>query len=73
MSELSKTIAAIATPHGAGGMGVVRVSGSMAKEVLKKVWKSTRVEVDNFVTHRLYYGNIVDSSTGGQIDSGLAV
>src|SRR3989338_6910659 len=73
MSELCKTIAAIATPHGAGGMGVVRVSGSMAKEVLKKVWKSPRVEVDNFVTNRLYYGNIVDSSTGRQIDSGLAV
>lgn len=67
------TIAAIATPHGVGGVGVIRLSGPDVKEILNKVWKSASATVDNFVTHRLYYGNIVDSSTGESIDSGLAV
>lgn len=67
------TIAAIATPPGVGGIGVVRLSGREAKKILKQVWKSPKVIVDNFVSHRLYFGNFVNLSTGVCIDKGLAV
>lgn len=67
------TIVAIATPHGVGGIGVIRLSGPQSRDVLKKVWKSPSVSVDNFASHRLYLGNIYDLSTGEWIDQGLAV
>lgn len=72
MNEES-TIAAIATPHGVGGVGVVRISGPKAKEVLKTLWKNTGKSVDNFATHRLYYGNFIDPASGELVDKGLAV
>jgi len=34
-----ETIAAIATPIGAGGLGVVRISGPLSKQVLKTIFK----------------------------------
>lgn len=70
---MSSTIAAIATPAGVGGIGVVRISGPQAKGVLKKLWKSQSLSVDNFVTHRLYYGKFIDFSTGELLDHGLGV
>lgn len=67
------TIAAIATPPGVGGVGVVRISGPKAKEVLKSLWKSPNVPVDNFASHRFYYGKIIDLSTEALLDKGMAV
>lgn len=71
--QTGQTIAAIATPQGSGGVGVIRISGPDAKKVLKSLWKSRGTSVDNFVTNRLYYGKVVLSSTGENLDSGLAV
>lgn len=70
--EMEDVIAAIATPLGRGAIGVVRMSGRGAQEILKRVWKSRGYPVDKFVTHRLYLGNIVDLSTGELIDEVLA-
>lgn len=67
------TIAAIATPLGVGGVGVIRISGQKAKEVLKSLWKNSQKSVDNFLTHRLYYGNFIDPDRGELVDKGLAV
>ncbi|OGQ05922.1 MAG: tRNA uridine-5-carboxymethylaminomethyl(34) synthesis GTPase MnmE [Deltaproteobacteria bacterium RIFCSPLOWO2_01_44_7] len=67
------TIAAIATPPGVGGIGVVRISGPEAKRVLKRVWKSPKIPVENYISHRFYYGKIENLSTGEFIDQGLAV
>ena len=36
-TERGDTIAAIATPPGSGGIGIVRVSGPRAKEVLARM------------------------------------
>ena len=36
---MSETIAAIATPFGIGGIGIVRISGDNAKEVAEKIFK----------------------------------
>lgn len=69
---MSDVIAAIATPAGRGAIGVVRMSGDGAPDILKGVWKSARHPVDKFVTHRLYLGNIIDLSTGESLDRAMA-
>jgi len=71
--KMEETITAIATPPGRGAIGIIRISGSQAKEILGKVWKSGPHPVENFVTHRLYLGNIVDLSTGETVDQVMAV
>ena len=63
----NSTIAAISTSPGIGAIGVIRMSGIHAKEILKKVWISANISVDKFETHRLYYGKI------STIDNVLAV
>jgi tRNA modification GTPase len=66
---LSDTIAAIATPPGEGGIGIVRVSGSLAISIVSKIFKSPQhaTPVD-FPSHTLNYGRIVDPITGNVVD-----
>ena len=51
------TICAIATPPGAGGIGVVRISGPAAFDVLEKVWRG-RTPSANFQPRKLYLGEV---------------
>ncbi len=70
------TIVAISTPSGIGAVGIVRISGGDAKNILKKVWINNEHPVDSFVTHRMYYGKLTGLSTGNAppiIDNVLAV
>jgi len=65
------TIAAIATPPGHGGIGVIRVSGPLAPRIAAAMVVCSQ-EHEAWESHRLYYGRIVD--TGGvRVDEGLAV
>lgn len=52
------TIAAIATPLGTGGIGVVRISGEEAQNVITKIFTSSQEEVKlpDFKANRIYYG-----------------
>ena len=52
---LEDTIAAIATPVGAGGIGIVRLSGPAAKTILRALWLGGQVE-----PRRMCYGHICD-------------
>lgn len=57
------TIAAIATPVGEGGIGVIRISGSDAREVAEQIFRTprgTRIKLENKASHTLHYGTIVD-------------
>lgn len=65
------TIAAIATPVGEGGIGIIRISGSEAGSVLRSIFR--REKGGGFNSHRFYYGEIFDPATGGVIDEGMAV
>mgnify|MGYP002146478301 CR=1 FL=1 len=48
------TIAAISTPRGEGGIGIVRISGSEAIEILAKIFKpKSNKEVKNLNNFRL--------------------
>ena len=54
------TIAAIATPRGEGGIGIVRVSGARAIEIAGQVFRSPRgVSLAELPTHTLTYGHVV--------------
>lgn len=59
----SGTIAAIATPVGEGGIGVIRMSGDDAAAVASKVFRTPRgasMDVASKESHSLHYGHIVD-------------
>ena len=53
------TIAAISTPIGHGGIGIVRISGEKAKEIAKKIFVSKN---DGFLPNTIVYGKIFDNS-----------
>lgn len=57
------TIAAIATPIGEGGIGVIRVSGDDAMHIAKRIFRKpngSSIDLLNIDSHTLHYGNIVD-------------
>ena len=64
------TIAAVATAAGEGGIGIVRISGDEALEILNKVF----VPVSENIKNRfLSYGHVKDPSTGKVVDEVMAV
>jgi len=71
------TIAAIATPPGEGGIGVIRISGPDAADIAAAVFRRHRrrgeipIDLRTTESHRLHYGIIVDPSTGERIDDVL--
>lgn len=65
------TIAAIATPLGSGGIGIVRISGPSAESIGLKLFRF--VKGGGFKSHRLLYGHLVDPDTGSVIDEAMAV
>jgi tRNA modification GTPase len=56
MHHRSDTIAAIATPLGRGGVGVVRVSGFAAREIGERLFRSARQGFAGFRPYRLHHG-----------------
>ncbi|MDR2819722.1 MAG: tRNA uridine-5-carboxymethylaminomethyl(34) synthesis GTPase MnmE [Desulfovibrio sp.] len=66
------TIAAIATPPGYGGIGIVRVNGSMAKDLLARVFLPFSPHFENFRPWLLHRGRVLDSA-GEPLDDALAV
>lgn len=69
---IEATIAAIATPPGPGGIGIIRISGSTALPILTAIF-SPAGKAHPFVSHRLTYGWIIDPASGRTIDEVLAV
>lgn len=67
----SDTIAAIATPPGVGGIGVIRISGPLAFPILESLFRMHRPH-QKIQSHKLYYGTAVDRN-GSVLDEVLAV
>jgi len=65
------TIAAIATPPGHGGIGIIRMSGSLSSTVAMRLFTPT-LPTAEWVSHRLYHGHVRDED-GSVLDEGLAV
>jgi tRNA modification GTPase len=65
------TIVASATAPGTGAVAIVRLSGSQALVIARRIWRPTRASVPR--RRRMYLGEILDPSRGGVIDQALAV
>jgi len=61
------TIAAVSTPYGAGGIGIVRMSGKDAERVARGIFLPKRPHA-TLTSHRLAYGHIRDPHDGGLVD-----
>ncbi|MBW2020894.1 MAG: tRNA uridine-5-carboxymethylaminomethyl(34) synthesis GTPase MnmE [Deltaproteobacteria bacterium] len=68
----SDTIAAVATPPGAGGIGVVKISGPRAIPVALPLLRPSR-DPSRLKSRHLYYGCIVDPETEKTLDEVLFV
>lgn len=67
---IQDTIAAIATPPGIGGIGIVRVSGPKAGDIGRLLFRPAK-DPCPFESHRLYHGDIVSPETGTPLDEVL--
>ncbi|WP_300161365.1 tRNA uridine-5-carboxymethylaminomethyl(34) synthesis GTPase MnmE [Solidesulfovibrio sp.] len=64
------TIAAVATPPGRGGVGIVRLSGPQAPAVARRLFASARPGFAGMKPYRLHHGTITDADGRG-LDSGM--
>lgn len=64
----SQTICAVSTPHGVGGISVIRVSGPQALEVTRKIAGFLPSKVES---HKVYFGTLHDPQTHEDIDEVL--
>lgn len=73
------TIAAVATPMGRGGIGIIKISGKKALSIAATVFKKPPIasgrDADTsdpfffgFKSYRIYHGYVVDPESGQQID-----
>lgn len=63
------TIAALATAAGVSGIAVIRVSGSKALQICRKIAGFLPINVES---HKLYYGHLIDD-VGQPLDEGMIV
>ena len=62
------TIAAIATARGEAGIGIVRVSGSLALPIAAELFRSPRgVSPTELPTHTLTYGHVIDTTAADEV------
>jgi len=74
------TIAAVSTAPGEGGIGIVRISGERASEILGRIFIHGRdgsfhapVQEIEFTNRTMYYGQIIDPSSSETVDEVLVV
>jgi len=66
------TICAVSTPPGAGGIGIIRISGGKAIGIASKVFRLRRIkELVTAPSHTIHYGHVVDPATGETVDEAL--
>lgn len=71
---LDDDIAAISTPIGSGGIGIVRISGSGSVGIADKIFVSADGrKLSGKKSHTITYGHIVDPRTGETLDEVLVM
>ncbi|MCF8130639.1 MAG: tRNA uridine-5-carboxymethylaminomethyl(34) synthesis GTPase MnmE [Deltaproteobacteria bacterium] len=70
MPSTEDTIAAIATPVGQAGIGIIRMSGPKGLEIVRTIFKP-KTPRPSLISHRLIMGYIVDPDSGNIIDEVL--
>ena len=69
MKNNGRTIAAVSTPQGLGGISVIRVSGEKALEICDSIFRGKK-RLSDIKSHTVNYGHIVDKS-GNSVDEVL--
>ncbi|KHK03759.1 tRNA uridine-5-carboxymethylaminomethyl(34) synthesis GTPase MnmE [Desulfovibrio sp. TomC] len=67
----SDTIAAVATPPGRGGVGIVRVSGPASRPIGERLFRSGRPDFAGLQPYRLHHGTF-STPAGKLLDEGMA-
>ncbi|MEE8554128.1 MAG: tRNA uridine-5-carboxymethylaminomethyl(34) synthesis GTPase MnmE, partial [Desulfobacterales bacterium] len=78
----NNTIAAIATPTGFGGIGIIKISGKGALSIASSIFQRSTASSDkpkdtnsaffsSLKSHQLYYGHVVDPANGRVLDEVL--
>ncbi|MFC1812884.1 tRNA uridine-5-carboxymethylaminomethyl(34) synthesis GTPase MnmE [Thermodesulfobacteriota bacterium] len=80
------TIAAVATPVGSGGIGIIKISGDNALSIAASIFRKSKSPPEalsgslrdpygpsgsSFKSHRLYYGHVVDPESDRILDEVL--
>jgi len=80
------TIAAVATPVGSGGIGIIKISGDNALSIATSIFRKSKSPPEvlsdrlrdpsgpsgsSFKSHRLYYGHVVDPESDRILDEVL--
>lgn len=82
MTASSETIAAVGTPFGEGGIGIIRISGDLAGPILARIFSPASESgapgprgdgAKPPESRRLSYGRIIDPENGEVLDEVLAV
>ncbi len=71
MHALDDTIAAIATPIGQGGIGIVRLSGPQAVGIALTLFRAAHRRLRGLQPFRLHHGWIIDPATNKHLDEVL--
>ena len=64
------TIAAMVTPPGRAGIGIIRISGPLSHPIAKTLFRPKKAK-KAFQSHHLYLGHLVDPATGHTVDEVL--
>ncbi|MCP4681046.1 MAG: tRNA uridine-5-carboxymethylaminomethyl(34) synthesis GTPase MnmE [Desulfobacterales bacterium] len=70
MNSDEDTIAAVATPIGQAGIGIVRISGPKSAGIAKKIFRPKR-PLKDLKSHHLFLGRLYDPSSGAMVDEVL--
>src|SRR5215471_3856636 len=65
------TIAAIATPRGAGSVAIIRISGIDAEQIAAKIFSRPQGKNGKLQSHRLYHGTVRDPNSARALDEVL--
>jgi tRNA modification GTPase len=57
---MEKTIAALATPPGIGGIAVIRISGHESIQIANKIFRGKH-DLNNVKSHTIHYGSIIEN------------
>ena len=65
------TSAAISTPIGESGIGIVRISGPKTLEIAQEVFRDknlNKTKIKDFFSHTVHYGFVIDPENGEKVD-----
>lgn len=59
--DTTSTIAAVSTPQGIGALGIVRISGSESRNIIRGLFKPMVGHPSTYTPRRSYYGELIDA------------